>query len=83
MAGVVSALTGGIPLAGQPDLDAVSVFEGAMASALEALRRAIAASPEARVQARHDPDFDSLRRNHLFRRLTADAPAHPGTQRGT
>jgi hypothetical protein len=58
-------------------LAVVQARRGATAAALEALRGAIAASPETRVQARHDADFHALRDNDLFRRLTTDAP--PGS----
>jgi tetratricopeptide (TPR) repeat protein len=45
--------------------------------ALSYLGQAIAISPEARAQARHEPDFESIRDLDAFRELT-DLPA-PGT----
>jgi len=52
-------------------LAAVEVRRGAHAEALGFLRQAVAISPEAGAQARLDADFDSLREDETFRRLTA------------
>lgn len=64
-------------------LAVVHARRGATAAALDALRHAIAASPEVRAQARHDVDFESLRGNDTFDRMMADAPAQSGTRRGS
>jgi tetratricopeptide (TPR) repeat protein len=62
-------------------LAVVYARRGSTAAALEALRHAIAASPEVRAQARHDADFESLRSNDTFKRLMAETPAQSVTRR--
>lgn len=64
-------------------LAVVHARRGATAAALDALRRAIAVSPEVKAQARHDADFDRLRGNDLFERMMADTPARSDTRRGS
>ena len=63
-------------------LAVVHARRGATAAALDALRRAIATTPEVRVQARHDADFAALRGSNAFERLVTDTPARSGTRRG-
>lgn len=52
---------------------------GAAAAAVDSLRLAIEASPEIRVQARHDEDFGPLRGDEAFESLVADPAAHSDT----
>jgi tetratricopeptide (TPR) repeat protein len=51
-------------------LAAVEARRGLVDAALSYLGQAIAISPEARAQARFDPDFEALRDNDNFRELT-------------
>jgi Tfp pilus assembly protein PilF len=62
-------------------LAVVYARRGLATAALEALRHAIAASPEVRAQALHDADFESLRSDDTFRRLMVDTPAQSVTRR--
>jgi predicted Zn-dependent protease len=62
-------------------LAVVHARRGATAAALDALRHALAVSPEVRAQARHDADFESLRGNDAFDRMMGDAPAQSGARR--
>jgi tetratricopeptide (TPR) repeat protein len=71
----------------QPDADlalylmaAIQARRGAEEEALRLLGRAVEVSPEARAQARYDPDFERLRDLDRFRALT-DAPAGTGAGR--
>jgi tetratricopeptide (TPR) repeat protein len=59
-------------------LAAVEARRGSVEAALSYLGQAIAISPEARAQARFDPDFEILRDTDAFRELT-EAPL-PGAQ---
>lgn len=63
-------------------LAVVHARRGATAAALEALRRAVALSPEVRAQAKYDVDFEALRDHDAFQRMMADEPAHSGIRRG-
>jgi tetratricopeptide (TPR) repeat protein len=63
-------------------LASVEARRGAAEQALSYLGQAIALSPEARAQARYDPDFESLRDLEGFRELT-EPPASPGGPRRT
>lgn len=62
-------------------LASVEARRGAADQALSYLGQAIALSPEARAQARYDPDFESLRSLEGFRELTEPPPASPGGSR--
>jgi predicted Zn-dependent protease len=62
-------------------LAVVHARRGAVPAALDALRHAIAASPEVRAQARHDADFESLRGNHAFEQMMCDTSAQSGIRR--
>jgi tetratricopeptide (TPR) repeat protein len=63
-------------------LASVEARRGGIDQALSYLGQAIAISPEARAQARHEPDFESLRNLDAFRELTEIPPATPsGTRR--
>jgi Tfp pilus assembly protein PilF len=64
-------------------LAVVHARRGATTAALDALRRAITASPEVKAQARHDADFERLRGNDLFERMMAATPAQSDTRRGS
>jgi Tfp pilus assembly protein PilF len=59
-------------------LASVEARRGATEQALSYLGQAIAISPEARAQARHDPDFESLRHLDAFQELTELPPVTPG-----
>ena len=59
---------------------AVEARRGAHHEALELLGRAIEISPDARAQARYDPDFEGLRHDERFRALT-DVQPGPGAAR--
>jgi len=54
-------------------LAAIAARRGGVETALSYLGQAIAVSPEARAQARFDPDFETLRDSDAFRELT-EAP---------
>jgi tetratricopeptide (TPR) repeat protein len=58
-------------------LAAIAARRGTVEAALSYLGQAIAISPEARAQARFDPDFEALRETDAFRELT-EAPL-PGS----
>jgi predicted Zn-dependent protease len=64
-------------------LAVVHARRGAVAAALDALRQAIAVSPEVRAQARHDADFESLRGHDTFERMMSDTSAQSGIRRGS
>ena len=53
----------------------VDVRRGMADAALQYLSQAVAVSPEAGAQARHDPDFEPLRGTALFEELT-EQPQH-------
>jgi tetratricopeptide (TPR) repeat protein len=56
-------------------LAAVEARRGMAAAALQYLSQAVAVSPEAGAQARHDPDFALLRGTEQFEELTEPPPA--------
>ena len=58
-------------------LAAVETRRGMTSQALQYLSQAVAISPEAGLQARHDPDFALLRGTDLFEELTSP-PAQDG-----
>lgn len=62
-------------------LASVEVRRGAFDQALSYLGQAIALSPEARAQARHEPDFEPLRGLDGFRDLTDPPSASGGARR--
>lgn len=62
-------------------LAAIAARQGSPDVALGHLARAIGISPEASAQARHDPDFESLRGLPAFRQLTEPAQTPPGMRR--
>jgi uncharacterized membrane-anchored protein len=51
-------------------LASIECRRGAVDQALSYLGQAIALSPEARAQARHEPDFEPLRNHPVFQELT-------------
>lgn len=66
-------------------LAAVEARRGMVDAALQYLSQAVAISPEASVQARHDPDFTVLRGTERFEELTEPPPpaeARPRRRRG-
>jgi tetratricopeptide (TPR) repeat protein len=64
-------------------LAAIEVRRGALEKAISYLSQAIAISPEARAQARHEADFEPLRGLEAFKELTDPPPpsAAPGGSR--
>ena len=62
-------------------LAAVEARRGLVDAALSYLGQAIAISPEARAQARFDPDFEALRDNDSFRELTESPASAPSVAR--
>jgi uncharacterized membrane-anchored protein len=64
-------------------LASVEARRGAADQALSYLGQAIALSPEARAQARYDPDFESLRPLEGFRELTEPPSTGSGASRRT
>jgi len=77
-----------VVLAEQPEHDlalyllaAVEARRGRPEAALQYLSQAVAVSPEAGAQARHDPDFEILRGTPLFEELTDQHPTEPEAPR--
>jgi len=62
-------------------LTVVEARRGATDAALAYLSQTIALSPEARAQARHDPDFEALRQHPGFLELTDPPAPAPGIRR--
>ena len=61
----------------------VHARRGRISAAVDALRHAIAVSPEIRIQARHDADFDALRGHDAFDQVVAAPPAHSDNRNRT
>jgi hypothetical protein len=64
-------------------LAVVHARRGAVPEAVAALRHAIGTSPEVRLQARCDSDFEPLRGDEGFEGLVAEPPAHSDTSNGS
>jgi tetratricopeptide (TPR) repeat protein len=62
-------------------LASIECRRGAVDKALSYLGQAIALSPEARAQARHEPDFEPLRNHPVFQELTDLAGVDDGPRR--
>jgi tetratricopeptide (TPR) repeat protein len=64
-------------------LAVIHARRGVAVSAIEALDRAMAISPDIRAQALYDPDFEALHDSEAFQQLLARPPAHSGTRRSS